>query len=139
MLYGLGGNCMKKNLNTLLQELVTICARLRGEEGCLWDRQQDHRSLIPYLKEESGEVIEAIENKDSENLCEELGDLLYQIIFHSQIAAEKNEFAIEDVIKGITRKIIRRHPHVFGDKKADSVEDIIKSWKDIKKKEKEQK
>ncbi len=102
----------------------------------MWDRKQSHRSLIPCLKEEAGEVIEAIENEDYKNLKEELGDLIYQVVFHSALASEKGEFSVSDVLDGIEEKLIRRHPHVFGDAEVSSVDEIIKNWKEIKKKEK---
>lgn len=104
----------------------------------MWDRKQDHSSLLSCLMEETTEVKEAIENKDMDNLCEELGDLLYQVVFHAQIASENNEFTIEDVVKGISDKIIRRHPHVFANEKVSSVQEIIENWDKIKKEEKEE-
>ncbi len=128
---------MQKNTEKLFIELLRLCKKLRGKDGCLWDKKQTHKTLIPYLREESEEVIESIETNDTKNLKEELGDLLYQVIFHSQIASENKEFTIEDVIKNISNKIIRRHPHVFGNVKVSSVEDILKNWEKIKKKEKE--
>lgn len=127
---------MQNNAEKLFEELLKLCKKLRGKNGCLWDREQTHKSLIPYLKEESKEVIECIEKDDYKNLKEELGDLLYQVIFHSQIASENNEFTMEDVIKGLIEKLIRRHPHVFGDTEVTSVEDILKNWEKIKKSEK---
>src|SRR3954468_23930261 len=92
-------------------------ARLRGKNGCPWDREQTHRSLVKYLKEESQETIQAIRKKDYHNLEEELGDLLLQIIFHAQIAQEAGRFTIRDVVRGLSKKLVRRHPHVFGKKK----------------------
>jgi MazG family protein len=117
-----------------LQELMRT---LRSREGCPWDREQTHESLIPFLIEESYEVIEAIENKDMHNLAEELGDLLLQVIFHAQVAAEAKEFQLEDVLEGIITKLIRRHPHVFSDRKATSSSEVIETWKQIKQEEKE--
>ncbi len=127
----------KKDRNSLFGRLVEVCAHLRSEEGCLWDREQSHRSLLSYLREESEEVAEAVESGNPEDLMEELGDLLYQVIFHSQIASENGEFDIYDVVRGITEKLIRRHPHVFSDIEAGSVQEIKDNWDRIKKKEKE--
>lgn len=119
-------------------EFVKTIAMLRGENGCPWDIKQTHESLKECLMEESGEVIEAIDKKDDANLCEELGDLLLQVVMHAQIAAEENRFTIEDVIRGVNEKMIRRHPHVFGDVKVSSVEEGLKLWEEIKKQEKGQ-
>lgn len=129
---------MRKNTEEIFNELIKLCNRLRAPDGCMWDREQTHESLIPYLREESEEVIHAIKAGDTINLKEELGDLLYQVIFHSQIATENNDFSINDVIEDLITKLVRRHPHVFGDTKVSSVEDILKNWEKIKKKEKEQ-
>ena len=109
------------------EDLKEIVKKLRAEDGCPWDRVQNHESMKRYLVEECAEVLEAIDNKDAENLCEELGDVLYQIMIHSEIEKEKGEFDIDDVVDGICRKIVRRHPRVFGGedgKKALSWEEI---------------
>jgi tetrapyrrole methylase family protein/MazG family protein len=98
--------------------------------------EQTHESLKVCLMDESQEVLEAIDAKDDENLCEELGDVLLQVVMHAQIAAEEGRFTIEDVIRGVNDKMIRRHPHVFGDVKVDSVEDQLKLWEQIKAQEK---
>lgn len=119
------------------QDFVQIIAKLRAEDGCPWDREQTHESLKVCLLEETGEVIDAIDQKDDENLCEELGDVLLQVVMHAQIAAEEGRFTIEDVIDGVSQKMIRRHPHVFGDRKAMSPEESLKFWEEIKRKEKE--
>ncbi len=116
--------------------LVQIMDTLRGENGCPWDKKQTRESLKPYLIEEAYEVLEAIEDKDSKKLKEELGDLLYQILFHARISKEESEFDIEDVLSASCEKMVRRHPHVFGDKKADSAEEVLKQWEEIKKGEK---
>ncbi len=116
-----------------LQEIMRI---LRSPGGCPWDQEQTHESLIPYLIEESYEVIEAIENKDMYNLSEELGDLLLQVIFHTQVAAETGNFQLEDVLQGIIAKLIRRHPHVFGKGKAANSSEVIETWEKIKQEEK---
>ena len=120
-------------------DLVDITAALRSEGGCPWDREQTHESLIPCLEEESGEVIDAIHNGDMENLCEELGDLLFQVMIHSRIAEEKGLFSIDDVINGISEKMIRRHPHVFAGLTIDSEEERLALWKRIKSEEKRKK
>lgn len=119
------------------QDFVQIIAKLRAKDGCPWDREQTHESLKVCLLEETGEVIDAIDQKDDENLCEELGDVLLQVVMHAQIAAEEGRFTIEDVIDGVSQKMIRRHPHVFGDRKAMSPEESLKFWEEIKRKEKE--
>lgn len=110
-------------------------ARLRGPRGCPWDRKQTHRSLLKYLKEESAEVAQAVRNGRPGPLCEELGDLLLQILFHSQIAAEKGRFTIDDVVDGLAKKLIRRHPHVFGSMKLTTARQVAARWDDIKKME----
>lgn len=119
------------------EELLNIVAELRGEHGCPWDKAQTHESLIKCLQEESGEVIEAIQKKDDENLCEELGDVLLQVLMHSQIAAEGQRFTIEDVVDMLAKKLVRRHPHVFGDQKALTPEEGLASWEAVKRMEKE--
>jgi len=100
------------------EDLLEIVQTLRGVNGCPWDREQTHESLKTCLIEECYEVIEAIDNRDDENLCEELGDVLLQVVMHSQIASEGERFGMDEVIDGISRKLVRRHPHVFGEKKA---------------------
>lgn len=117
-------------------DLAAITARLRSENGCTWDRAQTHESLIPCLREESEEVVAAIENKDDRNLCEELGDLLFQVMIHSRIAEERGAFTLGDVVQGISEKMVRRHPHVFGDLKVNSPEEAKALWAAIKKREK---
>lgn len=121
----------------IFDEFVQTIALLRGENGCPWDKKQTHESLKECLTEEAGEVLEAIDKKDDENLCEELGDLLLQVVMHAQIAAEENRFTIEDVIRGVNEKMIRRHPHVFGDETVHSVEEGLNLWEQIKKQEKQ--
>ncbi|MCI8511507.1 MAG: nucleotide pyrophosphohydrolase [Lachnospiraceae bacterium] len=113
------------------EDLKTIMTKLRAEDGCPWDRAQTHESLKRYLVEECSEVLEAIDNRDAENLCEELGDVLYQLMIHSEIEKEQGGFGIDDVVDGICRKMIRRHPKVFGS--ADMPVDA--SWEEIKKRE----
>ena len=110
--------------------------KLRSPEGCPWDRKQTHESLVPYLIEETYEVVDAIRKKDPENLKEELGDLLLQIVFHSQIAKEKGYFDVYDVIDTIAKKLVFRHPHVFGNREdIKSAEDVLKEWDKFKEKE----
>ncbi|PQV64384.1 tetrapyrrole methylase family protein / MazG family protein [Abditibacterium utsteinense] len=116
--------------------LVEIMARLRAPDGCPWDKKQTHQSLRPYLIEESAEVLQAIENQDMRNLCEELGDLILQPIFHAQIAADAGNFTLDDVLTGICEKLVRRHPHVFGDASAQNAEEVISNWEAIKRQEK---
>jgi tetrapyrrole methylase family protein/MazG family protein len=129
---------MKKMLKDKysFEDLIEIMALLRSREGCPWDREQTHESLKRYLIEETYEVLEAIDLKDKDKLCEELGDLMLQILFHAQIASEKGEFDIGSVITGISRKMVLRHTHVFGTDKAETANDVIDSWEKIKKKEK---
>ncbi|MEL7568109.1 MAG: nucleoside triphosphate pyrophosphohydrolase [Dehalobacterium sp.] len=114
------------------EALVEIMGILRGEEGCPWDKEQTHESLKKYLVEESYEVLDAIDEKNMHKLCEELGDLLLQITFHARIAEEKGYFNINDVIKGILEKMIRRHPHVFGSKSLDTADKVLVLWEEIK-------
>lgn len=120
-------------------ELVNIIAELRSEHGCPWDREQTYESLKKCLLEETQEVLDAIDKHDMENLCEELGDVLLQVLMYSQIAQENSHFTIEDVIDGISQKMIRRHPHVFGDKEAKTPEESLRLWNEIKKQEKAKK
>ncbi len=117
-------------------DLVEIIAALRAPGGCPWDIKQTHQSLKECLVEESGEVIDAIDNDDDENLCEELGDVLLQVVMHAQIAAERGSFTIDDVVQGVSEKMIRRHPHVFGNIKVSSPEESLELWKKIKEQEK---
>ncbi len=111
-------------------DLVEIMARLRM--GCPWDREQTHRTLVPYLIEETYEVVEAIENDDLDALCEELGDLLLQIVFHSQVATETGKFSIADVVNALSNKMVRRHPHVFGDAVIEDVDAQWRNWEKLK-------
>jgi tetrapyrrole methylase family protein/MazG family protein len=115
------------------RKLVEIMARLRANGGCEWDRAQTHETLRQYLVEETHEVIDAIRGGNPDSLCEELGDLLLQILFHAQIASENGQFNITDVIASISEKMIRRHPHVFGDASADTPDAVSRQWDHIKK------
>lgn len=120
------------------EDLKEIIRRLRAKDGCAWDREQTHESLRSCMKEEAYEVIEAIDKGDMDNLKEELGDILLQVIMHSQIAKEEEIFTMDDVIEGICEKLIRRHPHVFGDKKANNSKEVLDNWDTIKQKEKKE-
>lgn len=117
-------------------DLIHVMERLRAEDGCPWDREQTHTSLKKYLIEESYEVIDAIENDDIDAICEELGDVLLQVVFHSQIGKEFGEFDIKDVINAVTKKMIVRHSHVFGDDRCSTAEDVLINWEENKRKEK---
>ena len=117
-------------------DLIDIMNHLRSKDGCPWDKEQNHESLRRYLIEETYEVLEAIDKRDKDGLCEELGDLLLQIVFHSQIATENGHFNIEDVITKVCKKMIRRHAHVFGNDKANTAEEVVEKWEKIKKIEK---
>ena len=119
------------------EELKGIIAKLRDpEKGCPWDREQTFESLKQYLDNESREVMEAVDHKDMENLCEELGDVLFQVMIYSRIGEEKGLFTIDDVIDGICRKMVYRHPHVFGDLKLDSAGECNALWQELRKSEK---
>lgn len=115
------------------EDLIEIMARLRS--SCPWDREQTHRTLVPYLIEETYEVVEAIENADRAALCEELGDLLLQIVFHAQLGTETGAFTIADVVDALSNKMVRRHPHVFGDAVIESVDAQWKNWEQLKSQE----
>jgi len=120
---------------------MEIMAQLRSPEGCPWDQEQTHQSLTRCLIEEVSETLEAIDDQDMELLEEELGDLLLQVVFHAQIAKENGDFDIEDVARGISDKLIRRHPHVFGDEKGtiDQADQVVDRWEQVKAEEKKQK
>jgi tetrapyrrole methylase family protein/MazG family protein len=117
-------------------KLVELMARLRGPDGCPWDRKQTPESLKPFLIEECYEVIDALDEGDPLKVREELGDLLFQIIFHARIAEESGQFTIRDVIDANLEKMIRRHPHVFGEEKIATDKEVLANWEEIKKKEK---
>lgn len=128
----------KEGVNNSLEPIMSVMEKLRSETGCPWDREQNHNSLQKYLIEETYEVIEALEEKNMYKLCDELGDLLLQIVFHAQIARENDYFDINQVVEAITTKMIRRHPHVFGEKNADSSAEVLKTWEQIKKEERQE-
>jgi tetrapyrrole methylase family protein / MazG family protein len=117
------------------EDLLKIMERLRGPGGCPWDREQTHESLKQYLVEESYEVLEAIDEGNMDKLCEELGDVLLQIVFHSHIAMEKGGFDIIDVTDNITRKMINRHTHIFGNDVCTTADEVLSNWEEIKRKE----
>ena len=115
-----------------IEKLLEIMQKLRGKDGCPWDREQDHQSLRPYLLEEAYEVLDALDKQDMNNFCEELGDLLLQIVFHAGIAEENGRFTFADVVRGINEKMIRRHPHVFGEIKVKDSDEVLTNWEEIK-------
>ena len=117
------------------EKLAAVQARLRAPDGCPWDREQTHVSLRTYLIEEAYEVLEALESGDDGKFAEEMGDLLLQIVFHSQIAKEEGRFTVSDVIREVHDKMVRRHPHVFGEKRAKDSAEVLKNWEQIKKEE----
>lgn len=124
-----------KTLNTF-EALNQLVADLRGPEGCPWDKEQTHQSLAPYVVEEASEMAEAIESGNDAHMCEELGDVLFQVVLHASMAKERGVFNISDVIQGISEKLVRRHPHVFSDVKVSGTDDVLKNWDEIKKQEK---
>lgn len=117
------------------RELVQVMATLRGPHGCPWDRQQTHQTLKKYLLEETYETLEAIDSQDPAKLCDELGDLLLQIVFHAQLAAEVGEFDIDAVCRGIVAKLYHRHPHVFGGAPLESADQVVQNWEQLKRQE----
>src|ERR1044072_2588417 len=122
----------RKMAGKKFNELVELIARLRAPGGCPWDREQTHESLKPMLLEEAYEVIESIDEGNDEEFKGELGDLLLQVVFHSDIATEENRFTIEDVIERVSSKMIRRHPHVFGEDTASTSSEVLRNWEAIK-------
>ena len=121
----------------LFAEMIDIIAKLRVPKGCLWDRKQTLESLAPNILEEAKEISGAVESKDMNNLCEELGDLLMVILMEIEIAQEKGLFTYSDVLSGAIKKFVRRHPHVFGDVKVNTPEEALALWKKMKREEKE--
>ena len=119
-----------------LEELIAVLERLRAPGGCAWDRAQTHESLVQYLVEETYELVDAIETRNREELIEELGDVLYQVVFHSDIAAEAGQFTLEDVAAHMTAKMVGRHPHVFGDLVAETPDAVMQHWDRLKAQEK---
>jgi len=119
-----------------IQKLVELVEQLRGEGGCPWDKEQTRETLKPMLIEEAYEVLDALDGPDPRDLKEELGDLLFQVVFHAQIAQERGEFHLADIIDRLHEKMVRRHPHVFGDALLKTAEDVLRNWEDIKAAEK---
>jgi len=118
------------------ESLLSVASKLLGPEGCPWDRTQTFRSLQPYVLEEAHEVIEAVDTEDDKKIIEELGDLLYTIVFYAKLAEKEKRFVMDDVIEGVKEKLIRRHPHIFGDVHAETPEEVMRHWEKIKKAEK---
>src|SRR5881296_718070 len=119
-----------------IQKLVELVEQLRGEGGCPWDKEQTRETLKPMLIEEAYEVLDALDGPDPRDLKEELGDLLFQVVFHAQIAQERGEFRLADIIDRLHEKMIRRHPHVFGEADLKTAKDVLRNWEDIKAAEK---
>jgi uncharacterized protein YabN with tetrapyrrole methylase and pyrophosphatase domain len=123
--------------NSAIEDLLEVMARLRSPAGCPWDREQDHKSLRFHAVEEVYELMDAIEAGDDDAMLEELGDLLLQIVFHCQLAKERNAFDFDQVARHITAKLVRRHPHVFGETKVKNVDEVWVNWEQIKQAEKQ--
>lgn len=121
------------------EKLIDILATLRGPNGCPWDKEQTYQDINPYLLEEAHEVVESIDRQDFEGLQEELGDLLMHILFHSQMAREERHFDIQNVIESISEKLVRRHPHVFGETKVENSREVLANWEQIKQQERKEK
>jgi tetrapyrrole methylase family protein/MazG family protein len=119
-----------------IEKLASLVERLRGENGCPWDKEQTRETLKPMLIEEAYEVLDALDDGDPVELKEELGDLLFQVVFHAQISRERGEFDLSDVINRCHEKMVHRHPHIFGDVELNTAEDVLKNWEDIKAAEK---
>ena len=126
---------MTQSSPALFDTLLDIMARLRGPGGCPWDREQTRTSLKPFLIEEAYEVLEAIDAEDSRALCEELGDLLFQVVFHARVAQERGEFAMEDLLRRLIDKMVSRHPHVFGDASVGTPGEALAQWESLKQRE----
>jgi XTP/dITP diphosphohydrolase len=124
---------MTNNTLAALQELIDVVAKLRNPEGgCPWDLAQTPQTLTPYVIEEAYEVVDAIKSGDNQAICEELGDLLLQVVLQAQIGSESQQFTFKEIAEGISQKLIRRHPHVFGDVSVKNVEEVRKNWEEIK-------
>lgn len=122
---------------TAFMKLVQVIARLRGPDGCPWDREQTHESMAVHLLEETYETLEAIDRRDSSELREELGDVLLQVVFHSELARQDGAFEVAEVVEGLVAKLVHRHPHVFGDVVAGTSHEVLANWENLKKREKE--
>ena len=123
-------------MSTAFKKLTEIVDTLMGENGCPWDKVQTRESLKPYLVEEAYETLEALDNNNPEEIKEELGDLLYQVLFHAKISENKNEFNITDVVESISHKMVHQHPHVFKEENLETPEEVVTQWEEIKSKEK---
>jgi nucleoside triphosphate diphosphatase len=132
------GTHMTQSPGALFERLLNIMARLRGPDGCPWDREQTRTSLKPYLVEETYEVLEAIEGNDLPAVAEELGDLLFQVVFHAQVAREQGEFTMEDLLVRLCDKMVSRHPHVFGDASVSTPAEALTQWEAIKQRQAEE-
>jgi nucleoside triphosphate diphosphatase len=119
-----------------LEGLLWLMARLRAPDGCKWDQAQTHESLRPYCIEEAHEVVDAIDRGDWQHLREELGDLLFQVVFHTQLTGERGLYGFDDVVETVTEKMLRRHPHVFGDRSVATPEEALATWNEMKRREK---
>jgi len=119
------------------QELMDVAKTLNGPGGCPWDIEQTFKSLRPYILEEAHEALEAIDNDLDEEIIEELGDLFYTVVFYAMVAEREERFTLAQIIETLKEKLIRRHPHVFGEEKAETIEDVVKTWDRVKAKEKE--
>lgn len=119
------------------RRLVEIVQVLRSDDGCPWDREQTMESMVEHIREETEEVVEAVESGDMENLKEELGDVILQAVFYAQLADERDLFTVDDVLNRIGNKLVSRHPHVFGDMELNTAEEVLDQWEEIKAKEKE--
>lgn len=129
---------MTQSPGALFERLLNIMARLRGPDGCPWDREQTRTSLKPYLVEETYEVLEAIEGNDLRAVAEELGDVLFQVVFHAQVARERDEFTMEDLLLRLCDKMVSRHPHVFGDASVSTPAEALTQWEAIKQRQAEE-
>ena len=132
-------DALKQKSSYTLDDLREIMEILRSPSGCPWDREQTHKTIRRNLIEETYEVIEAIDKDDKTLMCEELGDLMLQVVFHARMAEEDGDFSLDNVADGICKKLILRHPHIFSDVKADTTEQVLTNWDNIKKEEKHQK
>ena len=122
--------------NRRFAELKRVFATLQGPRGCPWDKEQTHRSILPQLREEVRELVDAVRKGNDAHMMEDLGDVLLHVMFHAQIAARDGRFTIEDVIEGLVKKLKRRHPHVFGSARVTSSAQVVKRWNEIKREEK---
>ncbi|HLF76710.1 MAG TPA: nucleoside triphosphate pyrophosphohydrolase [Dehalococcoidia bacterium] len=128
---------LSQDEQAIYEDLRAIVARLRAPDGCPWDREQTHASLRPHVIEEAYEVLAVLDAGDTAKLPEELGDLLFQVLLHTQLAEEAGEFTMADVLKGLADKLVRRHPHVFGDVNIETSDQVVEQWEQLKAKERE--